>query len=102
MPHPPLQARQICNRAVNIEDLERSEGAGGYLSTLCLIATLAQPRQQLRHRAVPINQGHKLRHQMATGHAFRIPSRDEDVTPDKLASGNDWLALDLNASGETW
>jgi hypothetical protein len=41
----PLQARQIGNRAVNIEDLERSKGAGGYLRALCLIAALTQPRK---------------------------------------------------------
>src|SRR5215831_10605915 len=39
---------------------------------------------------------------MAAGHAFRIPSRNEDVTPDKLASSNDRLALYLNASGKMW
>ena len=55
--------------------------------------------KQLRHRAVTINQGHKLRHQMAAGHTFRIPSSDEDVTPDKLASGNDRLALYLQRQG---
>src|SRR5262249_43670019 len=51
---------------------------------------------------MPINQGHELCHQMAAGHTFRIPSSNEDVTPDKLASGTDRLTLDLNASSETW
>src|SRR5215467_9394917 len=49
-----------------------------------------------------INEGHELRHQTAAGHAFRIPSSNEDVTPDKLARGNDRFALDRNTSGETW
>src|SRR5215510_12470496 len=37
---------------------------------------------------------------MAARHAFRIPSSNEDVTPDKLASSNDRLALYLNATGK--
>ena len=52
--------------------------------------------------ASSFNQGHELRHQTAAGHAFRVPGRGEDVTPDKLASRDDWLALHRNAGGEPW
>jgi hypothetical protein len=45
----PLQTREICNRAVNVENLQGSEDMRGDLRTLCRIATLTQPGKQVRH-----------------------------------------------------
>jgi Putative restriction endonuclease len=45
----PLAAGQVCDRAIDVEDLEGSEGAGGYLRALRRVPALAQPGQQLSH-----------------------------------------------------
>ena len=40
--------------------------------------------------------------QTAARHTFQIPGGNQDITPHKLTSGEDWLTLDFNARGETW
>ena len=44
-----LQTREICDRAVNVENLQGGEDMRGDLRPLCRIATLTQPGKQVRH-----------------------------------------------------
>ena len=50
-----LHARQVCNRAVNVENLQGSEDMRGDLSTPCRIATLTQLWQAVQ----PLTCGHR-------------------------------------------
>src|SRR5262245_4019844 len=48
-----------------------------------------------------IDERDELCDQTAAGHAFRIPGGNQGITPHKLASGEDRLALHLHARGQT-
>lgn len=97
-----LQALQIPDSPIHVEDLEGGHRAPDDLRALMRVAIRAQPGEQLRHGRSTVDERRQPRHQAAAGNPLGIARRGQHVTPHELAFGEDRLPLHPDTGCQAW